>query len=576
MGEVEEQQISLGGLDSEVTIKLYQQEEDDSFEEWMQTIHARCIYNGKEIGRAFGRYVARSMIRSNFWDRMEEPCQELSNVAFEVFDRYGRLKTEFRDHTIRKGNGCWGAELDLGSLFIIEHVHIEKAWRRKGLGRIVTTQLINKARAGGRNPKHTIVIPGFFNREVDEEAYGKSDRERQDIRNRAADAANTFYRSLGFRRIGASFCFALATDLQHKAHTVPQIADFDPPVEGAEPDVPDTEDVFGPAFEDVPGYRSKASHHLKLLQEQFPLHHAAITLSDTDCLKFYKESKRLETFKEDWAKVDRTRKNILHFTASNLKAESVKWLLQNADEGQVLSSARDIKGYTPLEELESHLESKRTAEELGSMTICRSDMFVGFPKSAIECIAALRGDEISSRIQFERLKFGCTCGCCVDGFLSPRMKFALLCQAEMGHDSLEVDIDNGEDWTLMAEHMYQHVHPDIQRNFVTNKSLRQGFANVFDHAAITLRANKAPTIVNILDVYRNSAEWPPVTTSFYERGGTPESALRTIFESARDQDEWAGDGNHMDVFEEDIISLPECRNDHEFGFVALACGVPRL
>jgi hypothetical protein len=42
---------------------------------------------------------------------------------------------------------------------------------------------------------------------------------------------------------------------------------------------------------------------------------------------------------------------------------------------------------------------------------------------------------------------------------------------------------------------------------------------------------------------------------------------------ARDQDEWAGDGSHMDIFQDQIEVLPECRNDHEFGFVALSCGV---
>jgi hypothetical protein len=52
--------------------------------------------------------------------------------------------------------------------------------------------------------------------------------------------------------------------------------------------------------------------------------------------------------------------------------------------------------------------------------------------------------------------------------------------------------------------------------------------------------------------------------------------LRIMFEHAKDQDELAGDGMHMDVFEDQVKALPECRNDHEFGFVALACGIPNL
>jgi hypothetical protein len=129
---------------------------------------------------------------------------------------------------------------------------------------------------------------------------------------------------------------------------------------------------------------------------------------------------------------------------------------------------------------------------------------------------------------------------------------------------------------MMHDHSFIHVAPDIQQKFRTNKSYRQGFANVFDYVAVTLRANQAPTILSVQNTWRDSNEWPPHTKSFFQRGGNVESALRIIFEQARDQDEWAGYGNHMSVFEDDANALPECRNDHEFGFVALACGISDL
>jgi len=66
---------------------------------------------------------------------------------------------------------------------------------------------------------------------------------------------------------------------------------------------------------------------------------------------------------------------------------------------------------------------------------------------------------------------------------------------------------------------------------------------------------------------------PPHTKNFFQRGGTVDSALRVIFDFAYDQDEWTGDGDHRDVFDEKINALPECRNDQEFGLVSLACGI---
>jgi hypothetical protein len=312
---------------------------------------------------------------------------------------------------------------------------------------------------------------------------------------------------------------------------------------------------------------------LKLLEERLPLHHAAIILPDNECVEFFKEFKLSEKPIGDWVKVDRSSMNILHIAASEIKVQSVRWLLGNVDDDQKLSSARDVQGYTPLEELESQLESKRNTTERGEMTVVISDKFRGHSAEAIGCLAALRKVTNPSAIQYLRLKYGCTCGECIDGFLSPRMKLALLCQAGIYHDLLNEDIDDGKFWCISNDYMIDLVAPDIQQNFRTNKSLRQGYSNIFHHAAITLRANLAPTIVNVLDTWRSSNEWPPVTRNFYQRGGNAESALRVIFDQARNEDEYAGNGEHMRTFEDDINVLPKCRNDHEFGFVALACGI---
>jgi hypothetical protein len=156
-----------------------------------------------------------------------------------------------------------------------------------------------------------------------------------------------------------------------------------------------------------------------------------------------------------------------------------------------------VKGNTPLEQLESELKTKRTKREHGMIIVDISDNFPGFTAEAIECLAVLRAVKDPTPTDYARLKFGCACGSCINGFLSPRMKFALLCQAELLHDLLNEEIEDGKMWCMMHDDLLTHVTPDIQRNFATNKSYRQGFANLFDHVALTLRENKAPTIVNV-------------------------------------------------------------------------------
>lgn len=366
--EVEVLEYSLGeSLDHHVTLELYLQENNDEFQSWMQTIHIRCCYDGKKIGKGLGRFVKRDHIRSDFWRDMEEPCEELANIAFDVFDRYGGLKQELMDHVVRKGTACWGSELHLGSLFIIEYMHIDKQWRRKGIGRKMVTSLIDKARAGGRSPSFSLVSPGWLNDDIGENIDGKSNTEKQEICFRARSDAISFYRSLGFRRIGASYCFDLASDPNHQAHKLLAVDDFDLPQGDAEENEPDTDDEAERTYEGFPLDPDKINWRLKLLQTRLPLHHATITLPDNECVELFKKFKKTETFKDHWVKVDRFHNNVLHVAASALTVKVVQWLLENANNGQLLSASRNIKGYTPLEELESHLESERTILKHGMM-----------------------------------------------------------------------------------------------------------------------------------------------------------------------------------------------------------------
>ena len=568
--EVEQKEHSLG--DQKLTFKIFLAEDDDEFTSWMQTIHVHCSYEGNEIGRGFGRYVKRDRIRATFWRDMEEPCQDLSQIAFELFDRHGRLRKEFKDHPIRKGTGVWGSELDLGSFFVIEHLLIDKEWRRKAIGAKIVTYLIEKSRAGKRRPQFFLVTPGWLTRDIESDIQGKTKVEQREIKLRILDNTVLFYRSLGFRRIGATNCFGLATDTSHPAHAMLPTDDFEPAVE--DPDVDE-----GPEHESLADWdvdENRKSWRLVILKDRLPLHHAAITLRDSECVEFFKAWKTGAKLADEWTKVDRYSNNLLHIAACELKVQTVQWLIDDSGHGQILSVTRNVKGHTPLEKLESSLETKRTRREHGMMTIDISDSFSGFAPEAISCLEALHSLANPSQILSARLKFGCTCGLCIDGFLSPRMYHALLCQAEITHDMLNDDLGDGDLWSMMHDYLLIHVAPDIQRNFATNKSYRQGFANIFDHVATILRNNRPPTILNVLNECMDASEWPPSTKNFLRRGGKPESALRTMFEHARDQDEWTGDGNHMEVFGGEVNALPECRNDHEFGFVALACGIPNL
>jgi len=460
---------------------------------------------------------------------------------------------------------------NLPHLLTTHHPSIPSGTRHfQGVGTAVVETLIHRAKHGTRRPEFIIVKPGWLGRDVDKELEDKagiSKRDSHPVRIRAVDAADAFYRALGFRRIGGSGCLGLAVDAHHKTHSLTAADDFDP----LQPDLM-TDSDYIEEENDFYGTKAKAKA-LKKLEERLPLHHAAVSYIDDECEEFF------ETFKtanhvDTWVKADRFGNNVLHQAALELKPESVRWLVDNVDESKVLSSTRNRKGYTPLEALINRLEKQRNTEQHGMMTAVMWDFLQGFNEDAVNCIAVLRDIKVPSEIENLRIKFGCSCGNCTDGFLSPRMGHALLGQAEQNHDFLMMDVDDADQWCELLEHLNEHAGPNIRQEFYINKDLRLEFSHIFDFVATILRAQKVPNSINITDARKSSSESPPVASNLHE--SAVESVIRIVFDSARDRDQWLGDGMHMYECGEDVELLPECRNDHEFAFVAAMCGIPRL
>lgn len=88
---------------------------------WLEKVETRCTHDGKDIGTVVGQLIHRSKIASRFLKEMTIPSQEVADIVFELFDRYGSLKPKFKNGS-QRGTGVWGDELDRGPLLLIEHV----------------------------------------------------------------------------------------------------------------------------------------------------------------------------------------------------------------------------------------------------------------------------------------------------------------------------------------------------------------------------------------------------------------------------------------------------------------------
>jgi hypothetical protein len=227
------------------------------------------------------------------------------------------------------------------------------------------------------------------------------------------------------------------------------------------------------------------------------------------------------------------------------------------EEGQIGLS----EGDTPLEAVLINLEAMRTRRvfnTLGDLTVPRSDKFEGHSDASVVCLARLKGLSEITSLDRARLASGCTCGQCISGFLSPRMCFALLCQVEVRHDMLSDSVgqDSGSDFVHFNEELVEYLPNRVRENLKTNKSMRQGFANMCDHIATCLRAKVVLNEANVLDALQNASEWPPVTKNFLQRGGSVASVALMLFQGAMNQDKLAGDGMHAEISVDALTSQP--------------------
>lgn len=543
--------------------------------DWCDSIVAKVTHaadnalHEKDIGHAYARLISRNSIRKTFHEDIEEASQDSSHLGYELFDRYGCLKLELIEHCVKKGSGVWGDEVDAGSFLLVETVRVNKDWRRKGIGARLVLNLWRTAKKANPHLQFAFAWATQLNFEVRDQVEGKSKAERDVIFDENEAIAVALFRSVGYRRVGSTVWFCFAADPDHPSHRIASADDFNPPQyqsDDLQIEVIDTEDND-----------ATEARELEKLQQMRPLHHAVTVLVDNDCLAYLNQQRTLSPITDAaWEAVDRLGDTKLHLTATKSKVKSLDWIMDSGL-GTKLISVRNHEGYTPLEALQSHLESTRVKKELmGRWLIwAASDDFRGFSDEAIHCLCRLRGMRSTTRKELARVKGGCTCGECIEGSLSPRMLLALLFQAETTHDMLDtevVDTDGGT-WDFLKDHYTIHISQSVRDNMRTNKSLRQGFSNLFDHIATCLRSKHIPTEPNVRQVMLQTSEWPPHTKNFLQRGGRVSDALSVMIDQAMGVDEKTGVGDFMEMMEDEVRQLPKCRNDHEFGFVRFRCGL---
>lgn len=175
-----------------------------------QDVHLRAEHSGRRIGTMTGEV-------------------DTENQLYRVTEA---MKTALVQHDCGDkqiaGSGCWDEKLLEGQHMHLWDVVVAEQWRRKGLGTLMFSALLEKVRSNlGCVPDYVFVIPADL--EGDERhTEGKSKEEQVEIKEGLRKGRLRFYRSLGFRRIGPTHCFARATDPDHPSRQIAEDADYDP------------------------------------------------------------------------------------------------------------------------------------------------------------------------------------------------------------------------------------------------------------------------------------------------------------------------------------------------------------
>ncbi|KAF2134955.1 hypothetical protein P153DRAFT_13423 [Dothidotthia symphoricarpi CBS 119687] len=537
---------------------------------WLQQVEGTMVCT--RIGLPIGHCIAYLILRSDipdFRNRMmvdhDSPGIEkaLTSLALDVFDRHGRLKNEVKEHPIKKGSGVWGSELDTGDLLFLKEVWISKRYRRRGLGRQLVQAVWKKMQTySGR--LFAIAEMRFVYQEVIQEPRyeGATNEHKHAVHARHNRVIIEFLRSLGFRRVGSLDWFALACDLDHPSYALRAAADFG---------LPDS--TFWKTNALAKSLRQKAQGSsdetfLAILRSRFK----TVSADDSKWLRIYTEHGS----------------TILHLAAAECKPKSVAWLISQKPDLLLL---RDHMGNTALDGLESRLEDQRSIltesirvkETMGilqmwDVTRDISDHFQGFPMEAVQCLQILKHLDQVSDEDLLRLKYGCTCGQCLGGFLSPRMRMRL---REENHSSMQLVVFSAKLGRTSSQFMHdisdiaKCLPDEVVSIFKEDKQNRHSLVCFFRSFGACLANDQIPNSSNMSPWLSNSAKrlrkdfdparanaLPPLGTCVFQKALNWD---RQIFRHSLGADE-------LKKVQKQLAHLPECRNDLEYGFASRMCG----
>nr|GAT49092.1 ankyrin repeat family protein [Mycena chlorophos] len=353
-----------------------------------------------------------------------------------------------------------------------------------------------------------------------------------------------FFRKNGFGRVGRTAFFGYSLNENHPSRRLP-----------VEQDPANLTDEFSPPDRET-------------AQQTFPVHYAIANETDSTVVAFIQAA--YDKDPQSIHSPDGNGFTPIHIAAGSRNIAALRKLLE-WDVDADLRNAANADGVTPLELLQNQMRSTRSFVE----TLLVDWQGYSAEELEVEYLLKQRTDQLvpaSLQEYIVKNKYGCTCGACLAGWLSPRMRYRLECQAGYGRDMMP---DNYDQFThrqvASFDDFFDVQTPYIPRRFQPDfyLSFYKGYCDIFTAAYEFLHATN--------EVLSESAIQPYLSQDsmfYFNKGGRIAFAFDAMTSCARDESE-LGDGTHEETFadSEDWKSLPTCANDLQFQLVRVMLGL---
>ncbi|KAK1828711.1 hypothetical protein QBC39DRAFT_436232 [Podospora conica] len=427
-----------------------------------------------EAGSCKAVLLERGTNRRSFWQAMAETSPRAFRLAYDLLDRHGHLQASYHQNDFHRGSGLWGPELGRGHILIFEDITLLEVIRGKGarVGQKLVAAVMEKVGAvlvtdekQGQQPDHA---PFYAFIKPDSSAGLGETLDAPGIPT-APESINApglerFWHSSGFTRVGSSpwsACAGGAPSIQPDPASPP---DWSPPTPQLHhlprPDTADKcfSDLFKPKLSEsedhgldemmIIGYKGGAPLNTTwfiTLEDGTKIPYpAAADLVVPSGIRRLQAEPQLATAVNNfgltprqylinnpvWSWADSNGNNVLHIAALTSRPETTADIMAIRPE---LSAMQNNHGYTPLGALRRQLDLQRRWPVWFDRGLAPA-RFEGFSEATMRCIALLTSglppyDELAPLEQL-RLKYGCTCGLCEGGYLSPRTRKVFLKHAK--------------------------------------------------------------------------------------------------------------------------------------------------